>query len=38
MALAIDVVEQVRREEPDLWDDELAGQVGEMLADAVECE
>lgn len=38
MAFAFDVVEQVRREEPDLWDDELADQVSEMLAEAVECE
>jgi ribonucleoside-diphosphate reductase beta chain len=38
MAFAFDVVDTVRREEPDLWDDELAGQVGDMLAEAVECE
>jgi ribonucleoside-diphosphate reductase beta chain len=38
MAFAFDVVEQVRREEPGLWDDDLAAQVGEMLAEAVECE
>jgi ribonucleoside-diphosphate reductase beta chain len=38
MAFAFDVVDQVRREEPDLWDDELADQVGEMLAEAVDCE
>jgi ribonucleoside-diphosphate reductase beta chain len=38
MAFAFDVVATVRREEPDLFDDELAGQVGEMLAEAVECE
>jgi ribonucleoside-diphosphate reductase beta chain len=38
MAFAFDVVATVRREEPDLFDDALAGQVGEMLAEAVECE
>jgi ribonucleoside-diphosphate reductase beta chain len=38
MAFAFDVVDTVRREEPDLWDDELAGQVSDMLAEAVECE
>jgi ribonucleoside-diphosphate reductase beta chain len=38
MAFAFDVVEQVRREEPDLFDDTMAQQVREMLADAVECE
>jgi ribonucleoside-diphosphate reductase beta chain len=38
MAFAFDVVETVRREEPGLFDDELAGQVRQMLAEAVECE
>jgi ribonucleoside-diphosphate reductase beta chain len=38
MAFAFDVVETVRREEPDLFDEELAGQVRRMLAEAVECE
>ncbi|MEV0622050.1 ribonucleotide-diphosphate reductase subunit beta [Nonomuraea sp. NPDC050404] len=38
MAFAFDVVDVVRQEEPDLFDDELAGQVREMLAEAVDCE
>ncbi len=38
MAFAFDVVETVRREEPGLFDDQLAAQVREMLAEAVECE
>jgi ribonucleoside-diphosphate reductase beta chain len=38
MAFAFDVVDTVRREEPDLFDGQLADQVGEMLAEAVECE
>jgi ribonucleoside-diphosphate reductase beta chain len=38
MAFAFDVVQTVRREEPDLFDDELAGQVREMLAEAVDAE
>ncbi len=38
MAFAFDVVDTVRREEPDLFDDEMAEQVKAMLADAVECE
>ena len=38
MAFAFDVVDTVRREEPDLFDDELAEKVTEMLKDAVECE
>jgi ribonucleoside-diphosphate reductase beta chain len=38
MAFAFDVVDTVRREEPELWDDELAEQVSDMLAEAVECE
>src|SRR5882757_4055034 len=38
MAFAFDVVEQVRAEEPDLFDDVMAEQVRDMLAEAVECE
>ncbi|MFI6910417.1 ribonucleotide-diphosphate reductase subunit beta [Nonomuraea sp. NPDC050394] len=38
MAFAFDVVEVARKEEPDLFDDELAAQVREMLAEAVDCE
>jgi ribonucleoside-diphosphate reductase beta chain len=38
MAFAFDVVDTVRREEPELFDAELARQVREMLAEAVECE
>jgi ribonucleoside-diphosphate reductase beta chain len=38
MAFAFDVVDTVRREEPDLFDERMAAQVGEMLAEAVECE
>jgi ribonucleoside-diphosphate reductase beta chain len=38
MAFAFDVVETVRREEPDLFDDQLATQVTQMLTEAVECE
>ncbi|MEY9860172.1 ribonucleoside-diphosphate reductase beta chain [Catenulispora sp. GAS73] len=38
MAFAFDVVETVRAEEPDLFDDEMAQQVRAMLAEAVECE
>ncbi|MDA0632090.1 ribonucleotide-diphosphate reductase subunit beta [Nonomuraea sp. MCN248] len=38
MAFAFDVVSVVRQEEPDLFDEEMAGQVREMLAEAVECE
>jgi ribonucleoside-diphosphate reductase beta chain len=38
MAFAFDVVETVRREEPDLFDDTMAAQVGDMLAEAVDCE
>ena len=38
MAFAFDVVATARREEPDLFDDRLAAQVREMLAEAVECE
>jgi len=38
MAFAFDVVDTVRREEPDLFDDGLTGQVREMITDAVACE
>jgi ribonucleoside-diphosphate reductase beta chain len=38
MAFAFDVVETVRREEPELFDDALASAVSEMVAEAVECE
>ncbi|MFI5912181.1 ribonucleotide-diphosphate reductase subunit beta [Dactylosporangium sp. NPDC051541] len=38
MAFAFDVVETVRAEEPDLFDDTMAAEVRAMLAEAVECE
>jgi len=38
MAFAFDVVDTVRREEPDLFDDVLSEQVRTMLTEAVECE
>ncbi|MEU0557670.1 ribonucleotide-diphosphate reductase subunit beta [Dactylosporangium sp. NPDC006015] len=38
MAFAFDVVDTVRSEEPDLFDDEMAGQIRAMVAEAVECE
>ncbi len=38
MAFAFDVVDTVREEEPDLFDDELAGEVEQMMRDAVEAE
>ncbi len=38
MAFAFDVVQTVRSEEPDLFDEEMAVQVTDMLAEAVECE
>jgi ribonucleoside-diphosphate reductase beta chain len=38
MAFALDVVATVRREEPELFDEQLAGQVRQMLAEAVDCE
>jgi ribonucleoside-diphosphate reductase beta chain len=38
MAFAFDVVDTVRREEPDLFDDELHAQVREMLREAVDAE
>lgn len=38
MAFAFDVVETVRREQPELFDDNLADRVSAMIAEAVECE
>jgi ribonucleoside-diphosphate reductase beta chain len=38
MAFAFDVVDQVRAEEPGLFDAEMERQVRDMLAEAVECE
>jgi len=38
MAFAFDVVDTVRAEEPELFDDGLQAQVRDMLAEAVECE
>jgi ribonucleoside-diphosphate reductase beta chain len=38
MAFAFDVVDTVRAQEPGLFDADLAGQVRDMLAEAVECE
>ncbi|MEU4421036.1 ribonucleotide-diphosphate reductase subunit beta [Actinoplanes sp. NPDC024001] len=38
MAFAFDVVDQVRAEEPDLFDSAMEQQVRDMLAEAVECE
>ena len=38
MNFAFAVIEQIRAEEPDLFDDALAAQVTEMLREAVECE
>jgi ribonucleoside-diphosphate reductase beta chain len=38
MAFAFDVVDTVRQEEPDLFDETMEQQVRDMLADAVECE
>ncbi|MEH1017494.1 ribonucleotide-diphosphate reductase subunit beta [Micromonospora sp. CPCC 206060] len=38
MAFAFDVVDTVRREEPDLFDAQMQQQVHDMLAEAVECE
>jgi ribonucleoside-diphosphate reductase beta chain len=38
MAFAFDVVETVRAEEPDLFDEKMAIQVREMLTEAVDCE
>ncbi|MFT4540165.1 MAG: ribonucleoside-diphosphate reductase beta chain [Planctomycetota bacterium] len=38
MAFAFEVIETVRKEEPDLFDDELQAKVLEMMEEAVECE
>jgi ribonucleoside-diphosphate reductase beta chain len=38
MAFAFDVVATVRQEEPDLFDEQMAAQVSDMLAEAVDCE
>ncbi len=38
MAFAFDVVDTARREEPDLFDETMAGQVRDMIAEAVDCE
>jgi ribonucleoside-diphosphate reductase beta chain len=38
MAFAFDVVDTVRREEPDLFDEELGEQVRQMIHEAVDCE
>ena len=38
MNFALEVVRTVRDEQPELFDDELAMEIGEMLAEAVECE
>lgn len=38
MAFAFDVIDTVRAEEPELFDDELAGQVRAMMLEAVEAE
>ena len=38
MAFAFDVVDTVRAEEPDLFDERMEQQVKDMLAEAVECE
>ena len=38
MAFAFEVVETVRREEPDLFDDYLKSKIIEMLDEAIECE
>jgi ribonucleoside-diphosphate reductase beta chain len=38
MAFALDVIETVRREQPELFDDELSVQVRQMIGEAVECE
>ncbi|MBS1839104.1 MAG: ribonucleotide-diphosphate reductase subunit beta [Actinobacteria bacterium] len=38
MNFAFAVIEQVRREEPDLFDDDLGERVREMICEAVECE
>lgn len=38
MAFAFEVIKTVRAEEPDLFDEELIGQIHRMLDDAIDCE
>ncbi len=38
MAFALDVIKEVRNEEPELFDDQLHGQIAAMIDEAVECE
>jgi ribonucleoside-diphosphate reductase beta chain len=38
MAFAFEVVDTVRKEEPDLFDEKLEEQIREMIAEAIECE
>jgi ribonucleoside-diphosphate reductase beta chain len=38
MTFAFDVVETIRREQPELFDDNLAGLITEMVTEAVDCE
>jgi len=38
MQFALEVVDTVRREDPDLFDDRMLAQVNEMLEEAVDCE
>jgi ribonucleoside-diphosphate reductase beta chain len=38
MAFAFDVVQTVRQEEPGLFDEQMAAQVSDMIAEAVDCE
>ena len=38
MNFAFEVIEQVRREEPDLFDDDLRREITKMIDEAVECE
>jgi ribonucleoside-diphosphate reductase beta chain len=38
MAFAFDVVDTVRAQEPDMFDDDMADQVTQMLTEAVDCE
>jgi len=38
MAFALDVIKEVRNEEPELFDNQLHGQIAAMIDEAVECE
>lgn len=38
MAFAFDVIDIVRSQEPELFDDQMCGQIRDMLTEAVECE